>query len=191
MFVLPVVVILGLLMAMNAARFDDPFEFGHRHLQVRWTDRILKWGLFHYHYLARNLAVAFTLLPWLSGNSPYLQISNHGLAMWFTTPVLFFILWPKTLNRFYVALAITAVCVALPSILYQNSGWIQFGYRFSLDYMPYLMVLLAASGRRFGKLFITLCVLALVINLFGAVTFDRVRMFYPKGGAATALFQPS
>jgi hypothetical protein len=191
LFLLPIAIILGLLMAMNAARFDDPFEFGHRHLQVRWTGRILKWGLFHYHYLSRNLAVAFTLLPWLSTHAPHLQIGNHGLAIWFTTPVLIYLLWPKALSRFYVVLALTALFVAIPSLLYQNSGWLQFGYRFSLDYMPYLIVMLAACGRKFNRLFIGLCVVALVVNLFGAVTFDRFRMYYPRGESATALFQPN
>ena len=190
-FIVPIAAILGMMMAMNAARFDDPFEFGHKHLQVRWTGRILKWGLFHYHYLAHNLAVALTLLPWLSAKPPYLQISLHGLAIWFTTPMLLYILWPKKRDRFYVALAVTAACVAAPSLLYQNSGWIQFGYRFALDYMPYLMVMLAASGRRFGKFFIALFVFAVAVNLFGAVTFDRIRMFYPGGRAAMELFQPN
>ena len=190
-FLLPIAIIIGLLMWMNAARFDDAFEFGHKHLQVRWTGRILKWGLFDYHYLARNLAVALTLLPWVSPTAPYVTISNHGLAVWVTTPVLFYLLWPKALSRFYVALAITVLCVALPSLLYQNSGWVQFGYRFSLDYMPYLMVMLAVSGRRFNKLFIGLCGIALAVNLFGAVTFDRVRGVYPRGKDATALFQPN
>lgn len=191
LFVVPIVLIIAVVMWMNAVRFDNPFEFGHRHLQVRWTDRILKWGLFHYHYLARNLAVAFTLLPWLSGNEPYLQIGRHGLAIWFTTPAFLYLLWPKQMSRFYVALAVTVMCVAVPSLLYQNSGWIQFGYRFSLDYMPFLIMMLAAGGRRFDRLFIGLCVFGFVVNLFGAITFDRVRQHYPGGRAATAYFQPN
>ena len=37
---------------------------------------------------------------------------------------------------------------ALPSLLYQNSGYIQFGYRFSLDYFVFLVLLIAIGGRR-------------------------------------------
>ena len=191
LFSIPVVLIIAAIMWMNAVRFDNPFEFGHRHLQVRWTDRILKWGLFHYHYLARNLAVALTLLPWVSGNEPYLQIGRHGLAIWFTTPAFLYLLWPKQMNRFYMAMFVTVLCVAIPSLLYQNSGWVQFGYRFSLDYMPFLMVMLASGGRRFDRLFIGLCIFGLIVNLFGAITFDRVRKYYPGGRAATAYFQPN
>ena len=185
---IPLALVLTALMAMNYARFDNPFEFGHKLLKVRWTGRIERWGLFNYHYLARNLATAFTLLPWISTSKPYIQISNHGLALWFTTPVLLYILWPTVRTRFYTALAVTAAVTAVPSLLYQNSGWVQYGYRFALDYMPFLILLIAASGRRFGKLFLTLCAFSVVINLFLAVTFDRINAVKPK--ASTAYFEP-
>ena len=36
---------------------------------------------------------------------------------------------------------------AVPGFFYQNSGWYQFGFRFSLDYTPHLILLLSI-GRR-------------------------------------------
>jgi hypothetical protein len=35
-------------------------------------------GLASYHYLSRNLTVAFTLLPELLPRAPWIQISGHG-----------------------------------------------------------------------------------------------------------------
>ncbi len=188
-FGLPVILIIGGVMVMNWLRFESPFEFGHKHLQVRWTGRILKWGLFHYHYLSRNLTASLTLLPWISGTSPFISISHHGLAVWFTTPVLLYVLFPRQRTRYYTALALTALTIAVPNLLYQNTGWVQFGYRFALDYMPFLILMLALSDRRFGRLFYALAVFALVVNLFGAITFDRIPQFSPRG-AGTAYFQP-
>ena len=49
-----------------------------------------------------------------------------------------------------VGLMIAAVAVALLDLCYQNSGWVQFGYRFSLDYMIFLVLLLALGGILFG-----------------------------------------
>jgi hypothetical protein len=189
LFGLPVLLIIASLMMMNWARFEDPFEFGHKLLQIRWRGRIETWGLFNYHYLTRNLMVSLTLLPWLSADEPYVGISRHGLALWFTTPVLLWILWPKTRTRFYTFLAIAALAVAVPSLFYQNSGWIQFGYRFSLDYTIFLMLMLAASGRKFDKLFLGLVVFSVAVNLFGAITFDREWKYYPNQSTAT-YFQP-
>src|SRR5205814_1525702 len=63
-------------MVYNQIRFGVPTEFGHSYLQVRQQGLIEQYGLASYHYLARNLAVAFTLLPDLSLRPPYVQISG-------------------------------------------------------------------------------------------------------------------
>lgn len=189
-FAVPVLVVGVVAMWMNQTRFDDPFEFGHRYLQIRWRPRIEKWGLFNYHYLGRNLAVALASLPWLTAQPPHLRISRHGLAAWVTTPHLLWVLWPKRVSATMVALYVASACVALVDLLYQNTGWVQFGYRFSLDYMAMLLALLALGGRRFGPGFYALMVFAFAINLFGAITFDRMPQFYDTDMTQRVLFQP-
>lgn len=171
-------------MIYNAVRFGSPTEFGHTYLEVRQQAQIEQWGLASYHYLARNLAVAFTLLPELPGRAPWIQIGGHGLALWVTTPLLLYIVWPREKPPIHRALWITVACVALPSLFYQNSGWVQFGYRFSLDYMVFLFMLLAIGARPLGKLAKALIVVGVVINLFGALTFDREWKYYRVSGNA-------
>ena len=127
----------------------------HRYEQA---PQIEQWGLMSYHYLSRNLTVALALLPELPGRAPWIQIGGHGLALW-----------------------LTIALVAVPVLLYQNSGWVQFGYRFSLDYMVFLVVLLAIGGRPISRLLIAACI---AINLFGAVTFDRAWKYYRTGGSS-------
>ena len=63
-----------------------------------------------------------------------------------------------------------------------NSGWVQFGYRFSLDYTVFLIMLIAIGGRPLGRLGRGLIVIGILINLFGAVTFDRSWQYYRVGG---------
>jgi hypothetical protein len=189
-FSLPILVVGGLAMWFNAARFDDPFEFGHSHLRIRWSARIEKWGLANYHYLSKNLAVFLAALPWISAVSPYLKISRHGLALWVTTPHYLGVLWPKRTSSLQSALAIAAAGVAFVDLCYQNSGWIQFGYRFSLDYSVLLIALLALGGRKQGWVFHLLLVFALAVNLFGAITFDRVPRFYDQDPSQQVIFQP-
>jgi hypothetical protein len=171
-------------MVYNQLRFGSPTEFGHSYLAVRQQAQIEQFGLASYHYLARNLAVAFTLLPELSPRPPYVQISGHGLALWFTTPVLVLLLWPRDRPPQHRILWLCVAAVALPSLLYQNSGWVQFGYRFSLDYMVLLILLLAIGGRPFTRWTKALIVAGIVINLFGAITFDRAWQHYRVAGTA-------
>jgi hypothetical protein len=186
----PLLALLGLQFWMNYARFDDPFSFGHEYLQIRWRPRIDDWGLFNYHYFPKNLAVFVASLPWIEDRAPFVKISLHGLALWFTTPGLLWTLWPRSVNVRMVGLWLAVIPIALMDLAYQNSGWIQFGYRFALDYMPFLIVLLALGRRRFGPGFYALLVFSIAVNLFGAVTFDRSWRYYDNDGSQNRLFQP-
>ena len=67
---------------------------------------------------------------------------------------------------------------AIPGLLYQNSGWEQFSYRFALDYFPYLIALLALGGRPITRRVQAVVMVAILINLFGALTFGRFPEIY-------------
>jgi hypothetical protein len=177
-------------MAYNYIRFGSPTEFGHTYLEVRQQAQIEPYGLASYHYLGRNLAVALTLLPELLPRAPYVQISGHGLALWFTTPILLLLLWPRERNPLHRTLWLCVAAVALPSLLYQNSGWVQFGYRFSLDYLVLLVMLLAIGGRPLTWVARALIIAGIAINLFGAITFDRGWKYYRLGGNAYDVVVP-
>jgi hypothetical protein len=190
LFGAPILVIGVLAMWMNSARFEDPFEFGHRYLQIRWTPRIEKWGLFNYHYLGKNLAVFLAALPWLTAADPFVKMSQHGLALWFTTPNLLTSLWPKRTSLLMTAIWCAVIPVAIWNLLYQNTGWVQFGYRFALDYLLLVIVLIALGGRRFGPGFFLLMAFAILVNTFGAITFDRMREYYDTDWSQNIIFHP-
>lgn len=169
--------------AHNYVRFGNPLEFGHSYLTTMQADNIQRYGLFNYQYLSRNLACALTLLPKLLPRSPYIQVSYHGLSLLLTTPILLYLLWPapdagrRALRR---ALWVAIVPIALLGLLYQNDGYIQFGFRFSLDYML-LLLLLVALGNQAAiptRTFRALALCGVVVNLFGAITFGRMWQFY-------------
>lgn len=183
-FAIPVVVIALVAMAYNWARFAEPGNFGHTYLDVRQQAQMETYGLFDLHYLGRNLAVALALVPDFLGEPPYVSISGHGLAIWVTSPFLLYALWPRQRGPLHRALLVTLAVVALPSLLYQNSGWFQFGMRFSLDYMVLLIALLAVGGRPLTRPFKALVIAAIAINLFGALTFGRDHRYYRVDGAA-------
>ena len=66
------------------------------------------------------------------------------MSLLVTSPNLAYVVAPAERSHLTRPLWITIALAALPGLLYQNSGYIQFGYRFSLDYMIYLMMLLAS-----------------------------------------------
>ena len=195
-FAAPVAVLAIIGMLYNFARFHSFTEFGHSYLAlgthqpVRQQVQIEQFGLASFHYLQRNLAVMFALLPDVSARAPHLQISGHGMALWFTTPVLLLVVWPRDKPAIHRALWITVALVAAPSLLYMNSGWVQFGYRFCLDYLVFLIMLLAIGGRPLGRVAKALIVFGIAVNLFGAYTFDRDWKYYKVGGNAYDVVVP-
>lgn len=178
LFSIPILAVGFALMAYNYARFENLFEFGHKFLANGTRPSIRDHGLFSWWFLRANLAAAITNPPVIDGVPPFIHITRHGLSLLFTTPALIFLLWPREFGAFGRNLAITAAIVAIPNLFYQNTGWAQFGYRFGLDFMPYLIVLLAAGNRRFGQGFYIAFAVSLAMNFLGAITFDRMGMFY-------------
>ncbi len=183
LFAIPVLCIAVFAAVHNLLRFDSATEFGHSYLAVRQQGMIEQYGLFDYEYLRRNLSVAFGLLPGFSSEAPYIHISPHGMALWFTTPLFLALLWPKLGKGRAVhrTLWLTVALIAVPILFYQNSGWAQFGYRFSLDYTAFLILLIAIGGRPLSRFMKFLIVLSVIINLFGALTFGRDHKYYDGG----------
>jgi hypothetical protein len=192
LFAAPAAAALAVTLWHNHARFGDALEFGHKYLAITWRPRIEKWGLFSYHYLPRNLAVVLTSLPFTGVPEAPFQINAHGLALWVTTPIYAWAVWPRRPSPIFWACAATAGAVALPSLFYQNSGWVQFGYRFSNDFAPFLFAMIAASGRRLGVPFYALGAAAIAVNAFGAITFQRAgfERFYFVERTQRVLHQP-
>ena len=115
MFSIPIIACLAFASWYNNARFGrpSPMAFGHEYLTVAWQARMNRWGVFGYHYFPKNLGVVFTILPYLRPKDAPLtaapfQINEHGLALWFVTPIYFYLLWPKKRSFFYDALLVTA-----------------------------------------------------------------------------------
>lgn len=176
-FALPAGAVIGVLLLHNFLRFQQWGEFGHKYLNIVWQDRIQRFGLFNYHFLSRNLSAALVLLPRILPSAPYVKISVHGMSLLVTSPFLIYLLRPAHRHALAPALWLTVLATALPSLLYQNSGYVQFGYRFSLDYMVLFVVLLAVGARPLSRVWKSLIVVAMVVNLFGALTFDRSAQF--------------
>lgn len=170
-FALPLVVVGAAMMWLNWARFGNPLEFGHRYLDIRWTERIQQTGLFSVDYLWRNIQAAFFLLPRPEDAPPFLKFSIHGSSLVLTTPWLVALLVAR--QRFPQRAVVWAcvVAIAIPALLYQNTGQMQFTYRFALDYLPLLVVALVLGGGARTRWFRALVCIAALIQVYGAWMF--------------------
>jgi hypothetical protein len=165
---------LGIAAAINNfLRFGSFAEFGHSFLyNNRVNADIDRFGLFSINYLARNLKAAFLIFPEISLHPLGVHYDPNGMSLLLTFPLLVFLVIPKRIPRLHWPLWWTVAACALPGLFYQNTGYIQFGFRFSLDYTPYLLLLFAIGGWAIkNRWVLAASALGFVVNFWGAVAF--------------------
>ena len=96
-----------------------------------------------------NLDYFLYHLPRFTDTFPYFKPDGLGMSVLITSPGLLFASqadWRKP--RAWWLLGAT-IAVLIPTLLYYGGGWLQYGYRYFLDSVPFVMALcgLAAVHR--------------------------------------------
>jgi hypothetical protein len=77
-------------------------------------------------------------------------------------------------NRLVLAALAGLVLIAIPIVTYGATGWLQFGYRFGLDLLPFMAILVASGMRyRLDRLKLAAIVLSCAICLWGTLSFHK------------------
>jgi len=169
----PLGVSIAGLAAYNYARFDNPFDFGYAKQNVSAEVRgDLARGQFHPYHVPRNLHTLLFGGPRWNTDEILPVPDDRGMGVLLTTPALFYLVrvWRRRREPFVGGAWLATGLLLIPILLYYNTGWRQFGYRFSLDFMIPLIVLLAvAAGRRVTWPMRSLILLGVLINAWGVV----------------------
>lgn len=144
---LPMILVVAGLLGYNAARFGNPLDFGYltENVADKLRHDLHTYGQFHLRYLPKNLYAMLLAIPRWDGST--LQPDGEGMSLLITTPALIFLLRSQPRSPFVSGAWMALLLLTVPLLLYYNTGWWQFGYRFSLDFMVPVMVLLAISAR--------------------------------------------
>jgi hypothetical protein len=113
------------------------------------------------------------MLPTVTTDPLRVSFDLHGMSMFVTTPLLMMIPFALERTRMMFALCATAFIVSLPGLFYMNDGYAQFGYRFSIDYLPYLFLILALGRVPIAGFAVLLGLAGMVVNTWGALAFGR------------------
>jgi hypothetical protein len=72
-------------------------------------------------------------------------------------------------RRIVAGSALAALAIALVDLMHFSQGWVQFGYRFSNDFAPFGVILVALGIARLGSapLSLGLVALSIAINAWG------------------------
>ncbi|MEK7119354.1 MAG: hypothetical protein AAB889_02430 [Patescibacteria group bacterium] len=151
-FGIPLGIFTGLFFLYNWLRFGNSLEYGYRYITEAPNLASLRerYGIMSLSHVATNIRYMFFELPgFYWSNGLRLNFDLKGNSIFFLTPPFLAIFFAK-LDRYVLSLWIAAIITMIPSLLIYSTGWMQFGYRYSLD-VTAVLVLLSLFGMK-GKL---------------------------------------
>jgi hypothetical protein len=156
---LPVGVAIVLLGIYNFLRFHNPFNGGYAHQLLYPTSaESQSYGVFSLIHIPTNLYSALLRgpIPVVRDSTswtlkfPYIQNNIYGMSIFITSPYLLSLFshkWSSFDSRAR-NLLIAALASALLVFSYFGVGLLQFGYRYSLDFLPELFLLFMIMYRK-------------------------------------------
>ncbi len=160
----------------NVARFGSPFDFGYAHIPSGETGIVtdepwFRHGLVSPLYIPRHLyAILLQSFEWRDA-FPFLAPSFSGLALTLSAPFLFWsaAAWRVRKIEPLVPIAmLSVVLVLLPDLTHGSWGFAQFGYRFVLDAVPILLLLLGWAYRERASAWLIVAVaLGVAVHAYG------------------------
>jgi hypothetical protein len=164
------------LLVYNSARFGHPLDFGYVNANVadKLRDPLRTYGQFNIHYAAKNFWVMWLSGPQWDPERNVWKPNLEGMSLLLTMPALIFLPRARRPSPLTIAAWSAFALLLIPLLLYYNTGWWQFGYRFSLDFIVPVIVLMAfAAGEGPTLSMRTLIFLGVLINFFGVVWWHR------------------
>jgi len=143
----------------NAARFGGIFDTGLDEVYLQYGDRE-RAGVLYTIYLEQvadakrfaefdlrniplHLYTIFALPPKFIGDGSMFRPSEYGMSALLTSSPFIFAALTRRSNPLRIASWIAIPLVAIPTLMYYSQGWVQFGYRYLMDYLPFIMILVA------------------------------------------------
>ena len=112
---------------------------------------------------------------------PWMQPSEWGMGIFFVTPSLVWIFRARLSDQHIRSYWIAVSCMLLVTLTYYSPGWEQFGFRYSLDFLPFLLLMLSQSNGIRGRAFQLSVVASMSIQIWGiALMVHRPPMSFPS-----------
>ncbi|HSX45276.1 MAG TPA: hypothetical protein VLF39_04210 [Candidatus Saccharimonadales bacterium] len=157
------VVVAGLILALyNYARFHSIFEQGYRYQYLR--DQLLatrRYGVYSIVHFPANIYYAFLAgpLPVFRDHvsevlrMPFIKNNPWGMSIFFSSPYLLWLFnlrksdFNHTTRNLLIAVAVSMVMI----FGYYGIGYYQIGYRYALDFLPLILLILMIKYRERQK----------------------------------------
>jgi len=163
---------VGIFVALNCIynflRFGTPLDVSYYLipgiLQEPWYQK----GIFDVTYIPRHLKVIFWGFPEIIPEFPYVIPLHSGMAIWITTPAFIYVLFAGIRNRLAIGCWLSILLIAMAEMTHGTWGFNQFGYRYAVDFYPFLFLLTVKGiGDKIKWHHMLLISIGVIVNLWG------------------------
>ena len=147
-----------LTLLYNDVRFGSPFDTGFQTVYESYTGGGLPYSfyrldhpnaphfaLFDLRNIPLHVYTMFLMPPQYFPDLSVLRPSPYGLSIFLTSPAFVYALFVKRRTWLKPASWIAIGLITIPLFVHYSQGWVQYGYRFMLDFMPFLAILTVIS----------------------------------------------
>lgn len=167
----------------NIVRFDKPMTSGYEFIfdgyngipysfYLKENPGAERFGLFDVRNVPLHLYTMFLMPPQFVPDWSIFRPSPYGMSIFLTSPAFVYAFLVRRRDPAKPALWLAIGLISIPLLLHWTQGWVQFGYRFMLDFAPFLLILTAwgfddnsAPGSRRMQVF--LVALSVVAGFWG------------------------
>jgi hypothetical protein len=171
-FAVPLLAAVAVTGWWDWVRFGSPTETGYA---IAWLTPPLQalrdQGLFSTTHVPTNLALFLGGGYSIRDAFPWLVPSNQGQSILLTMPALLIAVGASLCERLNLVLWGAVIVTAVPVFLYYGGGGANtYGYRYAMDFVPFLVPLVAIALRdRFGNLEKALIALSVAFVCYGYI----------------------
>lgn len=173
---LPALIFNGLYNFLRFGRVDDyayTLYLNSQSLAIKQS--VFPHGFFSIYYIPDRIKDIFLSFPVFTSNPPFVVPSLYSMALYIVTPAFFLIPFASFKKKLVYSSLIAVLIMSIPSLIKGGNGFTQFGFRYALDFMPFLLIL-TASGlqNQFSRWAKMLIILSILINLWGVVMISHL-----------------
>ena len=164
---IPVLALVAYTLATTGEPFNPAYEILYRSEIEAYPqfDYNAAWAATDLRYIPQNVLVMLLAFPqvmpacepgvaremWSSAGCGFLVPRDIGTSLILTSPAYLLALAAVPAfgrDRVVAGATLATAAIAMVNLAHFSQGWVQFGYRFSLDFAPFLLLLVALGTER-------------------------------------------
>lgn len=173
---IPGLLFTALFLGWNYWRFGEFFNlhYAEHGYGGYFQEVIAKYGMTNIHYVWTHIQHGLISPPLFLSSFPFLEFDKEGNGILAMSPLFFYMIFrfPKFTNDIKTALFMMVLVMA-PVFTHFSTGWSQHGYRYALDFMPFLFFFLVRANFSIrSPLAILLILISVFMNSMGSLLFN-------------------